>query len=87
MPAHVWKAILNGLGEATPPTEAGSIHAPTLILWGGQDGLLTRGDQETLATRIPGSGLKVYPGMAHLVLWECPEQVAEDTTAFLRLLG
>ncbi|MCO4250676.1 hypothetical protein [Pseudarthrobacter raffinosi] len=47
MPAHVWKAILNGLGEATPPTEAGTINAPTLILWGAQDGLLSRSDQET----------------------------------------
>ncbi|WP_104062438.1 alpha/beta fold hydrolase [Arthrobacter sp. 4R501] len=87
MPAHVWKAILNGLGEATPPTESGTIHAPTLILWGEQDGLLTRGGQETLAARIPGSVLKVYPRVAHLVLWECPERVAEDTTAFLASLG
>jgi len=49
--------------------------------------LLTRGDQETLAARIPGSVLKVYPDVAHLVLWECPERVAEDTTAFLASLG
>jgi rifampin ADP-ribosylating transferase len=83
MPAHAWKAILAGLGEATPPTEAGTIHAPTLILWGAEDGLLPRSDQEVLAARIPGSVLKVYRGVAHLVLWECPGQVAEDTTAFL----
>lgn len=87
MPARAWKAILNGLGEATPPTESGTIHAPTLILWGGQDSLLPRSDQETLAFRIPGSVLKVYPDAAHLVLWECPERVSEDTTAFLASLG
>ncbi len=87
MPSHAWKAILNGLGEATPPTESGTIHAPTLILWGEQDGLLPRGDQETLAARISGSVLKVYPGVGHVVLWECPDQVAEDTTAFLKSLG
>jgi pimeloyl-ACP methyl ester carboxylesterase len=86
MPARVWKGIANGLCEAMPPTEAGTIHAPTLILWGAEDGLLPRGDQETLAARIPGSWLKVYPGVAHLVLWECPERVAEDTTAFLASL-
>ncbi|BAS07651.1 conserved hypothetical protein [Arthrobacter sp. Hiyo4] len=45
--------------------------------------MLTRGDQETLSARIPGSVLKVYPDVAHVVLWECPERVAEDTTAFL----
>ncbi|MBE4717339.1 alpha/beta fold hydrolase [Pseudarthrobacter sp. AB1] len=59
----------------------------SLILWGAGDGMLPRADQETLAARIPGSILKVYPEVAHLVLWECPEQVAEDTTAFLASLG
>ncbi|MBT2535399.1 alpha/beta fold hydrolase [Arthrobacter sp. ISL-69] len=87
MPAHAWKAILNGLCEAAPPTESGTIHAPTLILWGAQDNLLTRSDQETLAARIPGAVLKVYPDVAHAVLWECPEQVAEDALAFFRSLG
>lgn len=83
MPAHAWKGILNGLCEATPPTESGTIHAPTLILWGAQDNLLPRSGQETLAARIPGAVLKVYPGVAHVVLWECPERVAEDAVAFL----
>lgn len=87
MPAHAWKAILNGLCEATPPTETGTIQSRTLILWGGQDNLLPRTDQETLARRIPGAVLKVYPNVAHLVLWECPEQVAADIMWFLRSLG
>ena len=82
MPAHAWKAILNGLITATPPTE-GIIGAPTLILWGAHDNLLPRSDQEALAARIAGAELKVYPDVAHLVLWECPERVAEDTAAFL----
>lgn len=83
VPARAWKGILNGLCEAPPPTESRTIHAPTLILWGAKDNLLPRGDQETLAARIPGAVLKVYPDVAHLVLWECPEQVAEDAAAFL----
>ncbi|MFE8886875.1 alpha/beta fold hydrolase [Pseudarthrobacter enclensis] len=87
MPAHAWKAILSGLCEATPPTEIGTIQAPTLILWGSQDNLLPLTDQETMAARIPGAQLKEYPDAAHLVLWECPERVAEDTAAFLRALG
>lgn len=87
MPARAWKGILAGLREATPPTETGPIEAPTLILCGGQDNLLPHGDQETLAARIPGAVLKVYPDVGHVVLWECPEQVAEDTAAFLSSLG
>lgn len=87
MPARAWKGILNGLCEATPPTESETIRTPTLILWGAQDNLLPRGDQETLAARIPGAALKVYPDVAHLVLWECPERVAEDAAAFFHSLG
>jgi len=87
MPARAWKGILSGLSEATPPTESGAVQAPTLILWGAQDGLLPRNGQETLAARIPGSVLKVYAYVAHLVLWECPDQVAEDAAAFFHRPG
>ncbi|MDP9903596.1 alpha/beta fold hydrolase [Arthrobacter bambusae] len=87
MPAHAWKLILNGLRTATPPTEFGTILAPTLILWGAHDGVLPRRHQEALAARISGAVLKVYPGVGHLVLWECPDQVAADTIAFLSSLG
>ena len=86
MPAHVWKSILAGLGEAIPPTDVGPIHAPALILWGAEDSLLPRSGQEILVNRIPNSVLKIYPDVAHLVLWECPEDVAKDTTAFLSSL-
>ncbi len=86
MPAHAWKRILDGLRTAAPPTESGTIPAPTLILWGAHDAVLPRRHQEALAARIPGAVLKVYPGVGHLVLWECPDQVAVDTTAFLSSL-
>jgi pimeloyl-ACP methyl ester carboxylesterase len=72
MPARAWKGILNGLCDAAPPTESGTIQAPTLILWGAEDGLLPRAGQETLAARISGSALKVYPDVGHLVLWGVP---------------
>ncbi|MDQ0212011.1 alpha/beta fold hydrolase [Arthrobacter bambusae] len=87
MPAHAWKGILDGLRTAVPPTESGSILAPTLILWGAHDAVLPRRHQEALAARIPGAVLKVYPGTGHLVLWECPDRIAEDTIAFLSSVG
>jgi pimeloyl-ACP methyl ester carboxylesterase len=86
MPAHAWKKILAGLTAAVPPTEAGAIRTPTLILYGGQDDLLPRQDQEVLASRIPGAVLKVYPDSGHLVLWECPDRVAADASTFLHAL-
>lgn len=84
MPAAVWKASMRGLFEAVPPTDVGSISAPTLILWGAHDHLLPRSHQETLAARIPGARFTIYPGTGHLVLWECPERVAADAWAFVR---
>lgn len=47
-----------------------------------RDGL--RMPAHTWKARIDGSVLKVYPDVGHLVLWECPERVAEDAAAFLR---
>lgn len=87
MPAHAWKRILAGFSDATPPTEAGVISAPTLILWGARDNLLPRWQQDALVERIHGAVLTVYAEAAHLVLWECPAQVAMDATTFLLSLG
>jgi pimeloyl-ACP methyl ester carboxylesterase len=83
MPAHVWRQALDGLCTAVPPTEAGTIAAPTLIIWGGRDELLSRADQEALAAAIPGSRLVVYEDTGHLVLWEQPDRVAHDIASFV----
>ena len=72
-----------GTAPAAPPTETATITAPTLIIWGDRDGLLTREDQEALSAAIPGSRLVVYEDTGHLVLWEQPERVATDLTAFV----
>jgi pimeloyl-ACP methyl ester carboxylesterase len=83
MPANVWRESLNGLSTAVPPTETATITAPTLIIWGARDGLLSRDDEEALAAAIPGSQLLVYEDTGHLVLWEQPERVADDLTRFV----
>lgn len=86
MPARAWRQTLAGLSEATPPTEAGTIHTPTLIIWGERDDLLPPADGDALAAAIPGSRLVVYPDTGHLVLWEQPARVASDLTAFVSKL-
>ncbi|NYD77161.1 alpha/beta fold hydrolase [Arthrobacter cupressi] len=83
MPARAWRGILDGLCEAVPPTEQGSISVPTLILWGAHDSLIPRSHQETLAARIPGAQLVIYGATGHIVLWECPERIAADVAKFL----
>jgi rifampin ADP-ribosylating transferase len=86
MPARVWRQALAGLTEATPPTEAGTINAPTLIIWGERDALLPRADCHALAAAIPGSRLVVYPDTGHLVLWEQPARIASDVAEFVARL-
>lgn len=83
LPARVWKAYLRGLLEAEVPTEAGTIDAPALILWGDRDAFIPRADQEALATAIPGAELVVYEGTGHCPHWERPERTAADLAAFV----
>ncbi|MGH7215420.1 MAG: alpha/beta fold hydrolase, partial [Tepidisphaeraceae bacterium] len=83
MPAHVWKQALAGFSDAPVPTETGTITAPTLIIWGERDSLLPRGDATRLAAAIPGSRLVTYESTGHMVLWEQPERIANDITAFI----
>ena len=86
IPAHVWRDTFNGLITARPPTEAGTIAALTLIIWGDRDELLTREQEEALAAAIPASRLVIYEDTGHMVLWEQPERVASDLIAFIENL-
>ena len=87
MPAHVWRDALAGLSAAVPPTEAGTITAPTLVIHGAEDRLLPVTEAERLVAAIPGARLIVYPDAAHLVLWELPERIAHDVSSWIAGLG
>ncbi len=84
IPASVWRDTFNGLNTARPPTDAGTIAAPTLIIWGDRDELLTQEQEEALAAAIPDARLLIYEDTGHLVLWEQPERVASDLTTFVK---
>lgn len=86
MPARAWIGILTGLIAADPPTESGTIHTPTLIMWGARDELLPREEQVALAAAIPESRLVIHQAAAHLLLWEQPEWVANAIAEFVREL-
>jgi rifampin ADP-ribosylating transferase len=83
LPAHVWRDTMTGLITAPVPTDTGTITAPTLIIWGDRDNLLLGEDQRKLAAAIPRARLVVYQNTGHLVLWEQPDRVATDLTAFV----
>ena len=87
LPAHVWRDYLEGAVlsiDRDYVVELREIRAPTLILWGEQDPLFPREEQERLAAAIPGATLKVYPESGHAAHWERPEWVVRDLEAFMK---
>jgi non-heme chloroperoxidase len=77
-PAKTWKAAMRGILSFDSSAELSRITAPTVIIWGDQDGLCSRAEQEILLAGIPNSRLSVYRGEGHVVNWEKPEAVAAE---------
>ena len=85
VPARVWRDYYEGVVLTVDDTARfGEISVPTLILWGEQDAVLPREEQERRVTAIPNATLKVYPDTGHAVAWERPEWVMRDLEAFMR---
>jgi non-heme chloroperoxidase len=86
LPARVWRDYLEQAVLSIDHDyvlELREIEAPTLILWGEQDPLFPREEQERLAAAIPGASLKVYPETGHAVHWDRPEWVVRDLEEFM----
>jgi pimeloyl-ACP methyl ester carboxylesterase len=64
-------------------TRLGEIRQPTLVLHGGEDGMIPVENGEALARGIPGARLIVYPKGRHVFFAELAEQVNGDIAAFL----
>ena len=83
VPARVWREAWKVLMDTDHSGELCKIEAPTLIVWGDQDELIPRSEQDALAAAIAGSQLVVYPGIGHGLHWEEPERFANDLVAFV----
>ncbi|HEX5351203.1 MAG TPA: alpha/beta hydrolase [Trichococcus sp.] len=83
VPARVWLETSNGLLEEKFPGELAKIQAPTLIVWGDRDPIITNEDQLALAEAINGSKLIAHPGSGHMLYWEEPALIARDIVAYL----
>ena len=85
VPAHVWRDYYQGVVLTVDDTpRLSEISTPTLILWGEEDALLPREEQEWRAAAIPNATLRVYPETGHLAHWVRPEWVVRDLQAFLK---
>jgi pimeloyl-ACP methyl ester carboxylesterase len=83
LPARVWKAALSGVIAEDYSPRLNQIKVPTLIVWGENENIFPRSEQDKLKAKIPNSTLKIYPGTGHSPNWEKPEQFTKDLTEFL----
>ena len=87
MPAAAWRATVAGM-RADPGRAPSGITAPTMLIWGDQDGLALRDQQDRLLTALPSCRLEVYRRAGHSPNWEQPQRVAADIAGFVdRLTG
>lgn len=82
VPAHVWKGVLAGLLRVDNRSALPCITAPTLVLWGNEDSIFTRKDQDDLLERISDSRFIEYTA-GHALHWEKPDEVAADLINFV----
>jgi pimeloyl-ACP methyl ester carboxylesterase len=82
-PPNVWKGDLKSILAEDNSSKLSGIKAPTLILWGEQDQVFVKEEQDRLVAEIPGARIKTYPTAGHTVQWELPAEVAKDIRAFI----
>ena len=83
VPAHVWREVFAELLRYDDVAELARLAAPVLLIWGDEDGLVTRDAQARLEARLPRAELVVYSGVGHAPRWEDPARFARDVTAFV----
>jgi non-heme chloroperoxidase len=85
VPLGVWRQALDGLLAEDHAAALPRVTAPTLVVWGDQDGIFTLADQQALDAAIPDSTLLVYEQTGHGPHVERPARFAHDLEQFLRL--
>jgi pimeloyl-ACP methyl ester carboxylesterase len=70
-----WMALEGLLGQPSP-ARLSQIKAPTLLVWGEQDAVISLEAARALLRFIPGAKLQVIPGCGHLPQQEKPLELA-----------
>jgi pimeloyl-ACP methyl ester carboxylesterase len=66
-----------------PAPTLAKIRAPTLLLWGEQDGMIPFSNAADYLKDIPGAKLVALPGLGHVPFEEAPAQSLPPVMAFL----
>lgn len=86
VPARVWHAMFSELLGYDDMAELTKLDAPTLLIWGDADALVSREMQDVLEDRIPNAELIVYSAVGHTPRWEDPRRFSEDVATFVARL-
>ncbi|MEM0928969.1 MAG: alpha/beta hydrolase [Pseudomonadota bacterium] len=87
-------AMMRGNGDAyvasleeftlpNPEADLAKVQAPTLIIWGAEDSLISPQDGPRMEALIPSAELFTYADVGHVAQEEMPERLARDIRAFL----
>jgi len=71
-------------GNAADSTRIAAIRAPTLIMWGGRDGLIPPDHAGRFARDIAGSRIQLFPELGHVPHEEDPARTVAAAEAFLK---
>jgi pimeloyl-ACP methyl ester carboxylesterase len=82
VPARVWRETFAGLLRYDDLAELDHLHAPTLLVWGDADTLVSRDVQDELERHLPRTERIEYAGVGHTPRWEVPARFAADVAAF-----
>lgn len=84
LPASVWQQVAHGFADEDHTAALGRITAPTLLIWGDQDGFFGAKDQQALVEAIPGARLSVFEDTGHAPHAEQPHRFNRELSDFLR---
>jgi len=79
-------AFVQSLEEFTlpnPEPDLAKVAAPTLIVWGEEDALISPQDGPKMQAVMQDARLVTYPGVGHVAQEEAPQQLANDIRDFL----
>lgn len=83
VPARAWREMFDSLLQYDDRSELSGVAAPTLLIWGDADTLVSRDAQADLLTRIPRATLTTYVGVGHTPRWEDPKRFAAAVATFV----
>jgi pimeloyl-ACP methyl ester carboxylesterase len=84
IPARVWRAIAEQslVGVDLRPMLP-RVKAPTLLIWGARDALLTEAGRDALRAGLARVEVRTFPSLGHDLFWEDPRAVANVMISFL----